>query len=213
MTTEDTLHYDQWQFERFRHNRPVSSETRIDWSDYGRMGCENGEVPLRHARWIPPFAAYNEKLKAVILEQERMHTLYGNRQKNQFGDKCARAVKHAGGYRAMLAGIGFRAWRLRQDAINIADQMEMSPVVVRQYLYRMICVARQLGFETCPPGPSRWKRKPRTERKPKCLNWQPTTICVDCEERPTAPGLRRLCRKCRNIRLADRARYKPRKTA
>lgn len=196
-------HFDRFQWDN-RRARAVSAETRIDWNDYKGMGTENGAV-LRHPRWIPAFASDNEKLKRVILARDAIHALVVT---EHFYAECSthlKAVTRCGSYQAFLAGIAVRAWRLRQDCVAIAAAMEITPTVVRRHLSLMVNAARKLGFETFAPHPTCGAKlgpRPRPKRKVRPEMRGRTLICVDCEKRPTAPELRRLCRECREIRLA-----------
>jgi hypothetical protein len=58
------------------------------------------------------------------------------------------AVKRAGGYLELQAALAYRAWRLGQDSIGIAEACGMSPQSVRVNLQRICEVARKLGYET-----------------------------------------------------------------
>src|SRR5947209_291457 len=55
-------------FDRYSHDKPpyaANKQTCIAWSDKERMHIESYK-PGRHRRWIPTFAANDEKLRKVI---------------------------------------------------------------------------------------------------------------------------------------------------
>lgn len=58
------------------------------------------------------------------------------------------AVKQAGGYLELQNALAYRAWRLGQDSVAIAESLGMSPQSVRVNLQRICEVARKLGYET-----------------------------------------------------------------
>jgi hypothetical protein len=63
--------------------------------------------------------------------------------------KChVNAVKRAGGYLELQAAIAFRAWRLGQDSVTVAESLGIPPTSVRQSLCRMKRIAFHLGYQT-----------------------------------------------------------------
>lgn len=71
----NSLHFDPYQFAGRRHH-PVHAEytqegwasTGVAYEDFGRMHSQE-RAPLRDRRWIPAFAASNEKLRLVLLHK------------------------------------------------------------------------------------------------------------------------------------------------
>lgn len=181
-----SLHFDSYQFEGHHRNRPVHAEyTQEGWTSNGlsyddftlQMHTQPGSVSTRHGRWIPAFAASNEKLRRVLLHKawayvHNKHTtptndwktvnaaatkralglleMFQNCPTHKRGESVAHvaAVKHAGGYLELLAALAYRAWRLGQDSVGIAEALKISPQAVRVNLQRLCDVARELGYET-----------------------------------------------------------------
>jgi hypothetical protein len=80
-----------------------------------------------------------------------------NGQQEQF-QKHIDAVRRAGGYAPLIAAVAYRAYRLCEDSVLIAQGLGITPVCVRQHLNRLRRCARDLGLE----GPSQhWSAKPR----------------------------------------------------
>jgi len=135
-------------------------------------------VSIRHRRWRPAFAASDEKLRRVLLHRAwtyihaskqttppddwktvnaaatKVALEYGSRFKNCPAHKRCEsaahvaAVKQAGSYLALQSALAYRAWRLGQDSVGIAEALHMTPQSVRVNLQRMCDVARGLGYET-----------------------------------------------------------------
>ncbi len=129
------LNFDSHQFAGRRH-APVQAEYTLDgwthtgiaYEDFRTMHTQPSSVSLRDRRWIPAFAASNEKLRRVLLHKawsyiDNSHT-------------------------APLAALAYRAWRFREDSVTIAEALHTTPQAVRVNLQRLCDVARKLGFET-----------------------------------------------------------------
>jgi hypothetical protein len=61
------------------------------------------------------------------------------------------ATERAGGYMALLAGVTYRAWRLRWHDREIADSLGLKPKAVAGIRERVVRYAKFLGYETNPP--------------------------------------------------------------
>lgn len=150
----------------------------IAFEDYQRMQAQSSSVTIRHRRWRPAFAASDEKLRRVLLHKawsyvHNRHSSLPDDWKtvnaaatkkalellkvgfkycpaHKRGESAAHvaAVKHAGGYLELLAALAYRAWRLGQDSVGVAEALHMTPQSVRVNLQRMCDVARSLGYET-----------------------------------------------------------------
>lgn len=114
--------------------------TEIDFADFERMQTGQHCSP-RSMEKIPDFALDNKKLRMVIVERDRVHA---NFTLKSFRRTHVEGVRRAGSYRAFLGGIAYRAWRLGWDSPTIALEMHVSPGAVRQHLFRMVEVAREL---------------------------------------------------------------------
>lgn len=73
------------------------------------------------------------------------------------------AVKHAGGYGALIAAVAYRAFRLCESSVDIARGLAISPVAVRQHIYRLRLAARDLGLEGSPARVV-WRTKSEARR-------------------------------------------------
>lgn len=179
-----SLHYDLFQFDGRRSHAVHAEYTQDGWTSNGiayedRLHSQE-RAPLRERRWIPAFAASNEKLRWVLLHKawsyiHNKHTAPPDDWKTvnaaatkkalellQVGfQQCPEhkrdesvahvaAVKQAGSYLALLAAIAYRAWRFREDSVAIAEALHITPQAVRVNLQRLCNVARSLGYETFP---------------------------------------------------------------
>jgi hypothetical protein len=195
--------FDQFQFADSgrRRNRTVTAKSQIDWSDSERMGNVASHVPKRPARWIPAFASNMEQLRAVILEHEKRNIFTYRDCTSHEAREHQRNVARAGGYRAFLAGIAYRAWLERVDCIGIAELMDIKPITVRQILFKLNQTARALGFETFPKMKQRSAAHPRLR-----LERRRCTIRRRLYGKPEyIEGFH--CWECR-IRLIDKSRNK-----
>jgi hypothetical protein len=138
-------HFDRCQFDG-REAKKSSKETRLAWSDCDNIGIVSHSGYLGA---IPAWATDNEQLKAVICLRDERHAARISNVEQLPAEYLAhdKAVKRAGSYKAWLAGIAYRAWRQGLDSVAIGQEMDMSPVSVRQQLYRMRLAARDLGFD------------------------------------------------------------------
>jgi hypothetical protein len=55
-----------------------------------------------------------------------------------------------GGWMKAHASVAYRSWLLGENSCQVASQLWMTPQQVRIILYRMNCIARELGYETFP---------------------------------------------------------------
>jgi hypothetical protein len=174
--------------------------TGLGWEDYKRMGTVNVSVPYRQAHWVPLWALSNAKLRMVIIERDRLHKENWNDASFNIG-KSKKSIRHAGSYRALLAGISYRAWRLRWDSCRIAEEMEITPVSVRQHLFQLIRVARNLEANG-------WR--------PIVPEYVEGEICYDCRRRPIHKArCKWRCDKCQDLnnRIARRRARRAASTA
>lgn len=141
--------YDEHQFYK-SYVKPVSKESRIDWSDFERMGVQSSTVPQRYSGNVPAFASNMEQLRAVIVEHERRSIPSYFDVASHEATEHRKNVARAGSYRALLSAIVYRCWLERMDSVAVATMMDIKPTTVRQILFRLRNVARDLGFETVP---------------------------------------------------------------
>lgn len=197
----NSLHFDAHQFQK--RARAVSQDTRVDWSDYSRMGTARHFTP-KSSRWIPTFASNGAQLKAVLLERQRRYVAHridpdccDSHRKHQL------AVNRCGGnHLAFITAIAWRGWRMRWDCRTIADEMEISPACVRAHLHRLVEIARELGFETFAPHWSYGFRKPE---------YVEGIVCWQCRRRPVNKGRSKWrCTKCLGVTARKEREYKKR---
>src|SRR5579864_4533628 len=139
-----SLHFDPYQFAGRRHHLVHAAFTQEGWTSNGiayddaaRMNTQPGSVSIRERRWIPAFAASDEKLRRVLLHKawsyiHNRHTpppddwktvnaaatnkalavCFKNcpAHKKSESEAHVAAVKHAGGYLELLAALAYRAW-------------------------------------------------------------------------------------------------------
>lgn len=60
------------------------------------------------------------------------------------------AISRAGGYLELHSAVAYRSWLLGQDSVQVAESLGIDPATVRQNLYRLKAVARELGFDAGP---------------------------------------------------------------
>jgi hypothetical protein len=170
--------------------------TGIAYEDFRRMGVVDSSIPMRCANNIPEFALSDTQLRLVIQQRAQRH----GDGSNQHGKNVhKRAVRRAGSYEAFLAGIAYRSWRLGQDSVAVAEQMGITPSVVRRHLHNMAKAARELEAQCWPAPLVEWK-PPKPRRKP--IAYVEGT-CWECRERPidTARNKWR-CTECCEARRA-----------
>lgn len=174
-----SLNFDQYQFEGSRAF-PVSAKTGISYEDYRSMQtATRGATPVA---WVPPFSLNDKQLQKVLLlrvwryirgSRPMPETI--NREainkaatakalrgyeigklasaiQHEIVKKHRAAVRKAGGFLELHASIAFRSWRLGMDSVEVAASIGMTPQAVRQALWRMRAVAKQLGFDVGRAG-------------------------------------------------------------
>ena len=120
-------------------------------------------------KFIPPFA-HNDKQLAHVLavgawqyahgrqEMPADITLEGllrvtNKKFMNYGGSNKQKERHKfvyenGGYMRVHASLAFRSWRLGETSPQVATALHMTPQQVRITIYRLIKIARKLGYET-----------------------------------------------------------------
>lgn len=139
-----------------------------------------------------------------------------------------RAAEQNGGLLQLFARLAYMSWRLGWSSVEIARQTGLRPVGVRVRLYRMVCVARRLGFPTYTPTKKNYKPPIKRARKqfkfvsieaqlsrhkesPAATRYaalRAEGMCTDCATRKAELG-RRLCKPCDDAerkRVEERAR-------
>jgi hypothetical protein len=134
----------------------------------------------RTRRWIPEFAYNNAQLRCVLMSATMNYCFHGKtppgvehdlellkemaaqRQARlaSFADqteilhwnRMAQTIHAAGksGYMALIAGISYRAWRLRWHDSDIAREAGMTTTAARDLRRRLVHCAEVLGFPTHP---------------------------------------------------------------
>lgn len=125
-------------------HRCVLMEATVSWAFHGRSTPP--EI-LRDLEALKDFASQH---------QGRRRELGCSNAEMVHWNKMAaiiNAVDQAGGYMQLLAGISYRAWRLRWHDEDIADHFQLSTETVKQIRLRLIAFAQRLGFETYSPRP------------------------------------------------------------
>ena len=74
------------------------------------------------------------------------------------------AVRRAGGYLQLQGAIAFRAWRLHQDSITVADSLGLTSMNIRVTLQRLRDTAEQLGFPVGKHHPTRGTKRRKSNR-------------------------------------------------
>lgn len=187
----DEAHFDRWQFDG-REAHAVSANTGIDWSDYKRMQTAHKVSPSH--RVIPEFSSSNDMLKAVIVERDRRHQNmhFSPRASAEFKSHLE-AIQRVGSYKALLAAVAYRSWRLRHDCIQVAADTGISPTNVRQHLFRMVQTARDLGLPVYPDDPRRDLVEEEMER------WRTYLAGRRRQRRMQHRIARGLKKQCRNV--------------
>jgi hypothetical protein len=84
------------------------------------------------------------------------------------------SVKRAHGYLTLQCAVLYRAYRLGQNSVGIAEGLGISPGVVRQFLARANDCARKLGYECQPRHWTAGSKRPHKMRvKEKGRAFQP----------------------------------------
>lgn len=134
----------------------------------------------RTTRWIPAFYANDAQLRAVLAQavigycfgggrvpsdvagdlktltmiaSERLADLESGRKAWNVTMNHLAAVQEAGSYLAFIAGISYRAWRLRWHSPDIARESGITVHSVSKILNRLVMYAERFGFPTYRP---RW---------------------------------------------------------
>ena len=174
---------------------------------------ESGHIifaPGRTIRWIPAFYANDAQLRAVLVQavigycfragripsnladdlkvltaialEEQADIRSGHKAWNVTMQHLA-AIQEAGSYLAFIAGISYRAWRLRWHSKDIALESGITIKSVADILCRLVMYAERLGFPTYKP---RWveSRQPKVIRKkyqcPHGQDLEQRPYCVEC---------------------------------
>ena len=167
-------HFDSHQF--WKRGLAVTRETGIAFTDYSRMHHEARST--RRKVPAPPFAANDKQLADVIAHRcwryahggcrqmpkldkkqlKRMTTLQLKQIKDQRrgGEGSDQDYRHQVhvlnvqriGYVQMQAAVAYRSWRLNQPSTEVAASLGITPWNVRQMIWRLVLVARKLGYET-----------------------------------------------------------------
>lgn len=172
------LNFDSYQFAG-RRDYPVSTETEIDFSDYRRMHVQRNGGALRKER---PFAMNDRQFQRVLLvkawrfihmrgpapekiDREEINRLATEKalrghairksapdvQHKMLEDHKA-AIRRAGGFLELWAAVAYRYWKLSMDSVAVAESLGITPWSVRQMIWRLRQVAKQLGFDVGPDG-------------------------------------------------------------
>jgi hypothetical protein len=120
------------------------------------------------ALWTPPFAHNANQLQAVLLRKAEMflgdvvaipdfEILDKLATKHVFKlpdskeyRSLKQSVRKCGSYLAFQSAIAYRYWRLGEDSVAVAQQVDSTPVAIRQQIVRLKRVAESLGFQTGP---------------------------------------------------------------
>jgi hypothetical protein len=136
------------------HRRSVGQFSRalskafLQFDDTLQGGVSVHDIPFLAQSEAPEWASDTTKLRAVILEMERRHNkaVPKPRALVQFA-KNQESVERAGSYRAYVAALLYRSWRLGENSVEVARQLAIKAVVVRVQL----CRARRIGEELFDP--------------------------------------------------------------
>jgi len=151
--------------------------TRLDYGDYQKMHTTERAsrhkdcVPpfalntdqfrkvlmLRGLRYLSSYARVDEVHNAAWQELNRRATekaLRGYvirpdapRVQHEMQARHRAAIRRSGGFLQHQTAVAYRAWRLGQDSVAVAESLGIQPTNVRAILQRLRDAARDLGFE------------------------------------------------------------------
>ena len=258
MNENEVPTFDRWSFDRRSH--AASEVSALDFTDLRTMQVEN-HAASRSRRWIPTFAASDESLRLVLLWRAWRY-LHGGGVRKPLPEKFLtnyaaldelatarmkqrevrahslsgahfRAVHHCGSYMALQAAIAYRSWRLGWDSPAIANELHVSPVMVRVTLERLRRTADMLGLavnishlskgmrrkRNVGPAPEPKKQLTPAERAAATIEKNVGILRTLAEQNGgVLPSVRRLCaaghessyRAARNARLLGQFKRHPR---
>ncbi len=111
----------------------------------------------RCLRWAE--SATVAELNALCALKLRRFLLGSGGQRREV-QSLARAVEHCGGRVEYLARIAFLSWRCGYDSVDVAQATAASPQAVRLNLFKLVLMARRLGFETYQPVQKTYRPRP-----------------------------------------------------
>lgn len=165
--------------------------------DFTERAAIHNARGFKHPSQPPDWANSDEKLARVIRQKLKFHNKYSC---GGFSSSSSRAAyKRAGGYAATIAAVVYRSWRLGYSSAQVADEMGMLAVHVRQILL----LIRNLGEQFEAQG---WPKKLLSSGELLCRmqriqrtgkpEFNETIHCFFCKVRPIAPGQKWRCKEC-----------------
>jgi len=161
------LKFDRYQFAR--RSMPASEETCLSWADATRMQVRS--APGEMTRAVPLWTRSDAKIAAVVKAKLWAMALGAKRTEHaditmaevatiekwiterltalaaQGHSDEARALetwKRCGGQARYYAALLFRSYRLGHDSVVVAEDLGIGPATVRQTLFRLCKIAREL---------------------------------------------------------------------
>jgi hypothetical protein len=131
---DPALFFDQPRYLAFRAVVPGNG---LDFRSLESMHSVSGP-DSQSACEVPEWAWNDLKFRAVIMEADRRHQWAINKIKS-----CARnrqsleILKQVGSYRALVAAIAYRCWRLGYPPLVVADELGITRLRVRRLLFRL----------------------------------------------------------------------------
>jgi hypothetical protein len=101
--------------------------------------------------------------------------------------KHRRAVIRAGGFLQLLAAVAYRAWRLGQDSVAVAESLGIQPCNVRGILQRIRTTARDLGLDAGVDRRSETRKRADEKRLRRMAVQAAKKASVDKPERKPQP--------------------------
>jgi hypothetical protein len=158
------LSFDRHQFAGWQPSHFVKDMTDAGLAREDRENIHTERHATRLRKWIPEWAASDEKLRAVLSARIQCHATHFRSylRRGLSGSELAilvrhkAAIKRAGSYEALHAAIAYRSFRLGWHSSAVAESLGVTAAMVRMNLMRMRDTARRLGFEENEP--QHWSR-------------------------------------------------------
>jgi len=181
----DLSSYDQWQWQS-AVSKLKPRDTHLDFHDRERMHTERHKAG-RHGGNVqetPAWVMSDSEVRRVICFriselarspvpqtlaeiqtcEKKIRRIY-TRVKSANAVGVARA-KRVGGYAALYAAMLYRTFRLCEDSVTVARSLGMTPVAVRQSLYRLKLAHARMVANPEHPGHLWRLREGRVRRSP-----------------------------------------------
>jgi hypothetical protein len=156
---DESLHYDQHMYDG-RRSKAVSIRTELAYSDFNDHMHVERRAHQRCKRWLPAWAFDDAQFRQVILTRCWLYCHGGSPMPKDTTWRMMRATcdgrgvrhiqlgtaKRETGYLDFLVKLLWLSVRLGHNATEVAQQLGITPVHVRQELYKVNKVAELLRF-------------------------------------------------------------------